>query len=51
MISETTQVVTATEVFLIISQGRRPRHTQVVTATKYHGTSVREGEGEGKGKG
>ena len=44
--SKTTQVVTATELFMFITQARRrARHTQVVTATEFAGTSLRKEEG------
>ena len=42
--SEPTQVVTATELFMIFFRARRARHTKVITATESAGNSMRERE-------
>ena len=43
--SRTTQVVTATELLMTISLARKVAHTQVVTATGFAVSSLREEEG------
>ena len=43
--SRTTQVVKATELFMTISLARKVAHTQVVTATGFSVSSLREEEG------